>query len=429
MNQQNPLSLIWDILIIILATALGIFTPVQLQLKLMSPTWARLLSLCVSVFFACDILITLYKIRKGRMRRSFGEPHTKTRYFRQWFVFDLLAAIPFNLIPGLYGLSLLRLTKLVRVGHIMYVWRHLLYRFQNQLGIFVLLYWMILGIHWLACGWLAIRGVDTQISVWANYTDALYWCVTTITTVGFGDITPDTLTEKWYTIWAMILGLAFSSYFIGYVASKLLNRDPASTLYYENLDRLSQIITYRGLPGNLQSRIYDYYTYIWRKQTGYFEADFLQSLPPGLKMEVSSYLKKEIVEKVSLFEDLGEDFLDEISMMLESRIIAPGERVVKFGDTGEKMFFIVRGTLDVLNAQGEVVAQLTDGDFFGEISLFLSQRRTAEIRAIDYCDVYTLSKHSLDIVTRKFPAIKTRIEQKIEARIANDRAREEDSQQ
>ena len=50
-----------------------------------------------------------------------------------------------------------------------------------------------------------------------------------------------------------------------------------------------------------------------------------------------------------------------------------------------------------------IYATLTNGDFFGEIALLLSQPRTASIRALDYCDLYALSKETFDRVLGHYP--------------------------
>jgi voltage-gated potassium channel len=68
------------------------------------------------------------------------------------------------------------------------------------------------------------------------------------------------------------------------------------------------------------------------------------------------------------------------------------------------MYFIGHGTVEVLSADGHsIYATLTDGDFFGEIALLFRQPRTASIRALDYCDLYALSKEAFDRVLDHYP--------------------------
>jgi voltage-gated potassium channel len=60
--------------------------------------------------------------------------------------------------------------------------------------------------------------------------------------------------------------------------------------------------------------------------------------------------------------------------------------------------------VDVIAADGHTLLNtITEGDFFGEIALLFSQPRTASVRAVDYCDLYTLDKDTFDRVLSRYP--------------------------
>ena len=74
------------------------------------------------------------------------------------------------------------------------------------------------------------------------------------------------------------------------------------------------------------------------------------------------------------------------------------------------MYFINRGTLQVMSSDGEEVhATLTAGDFFGEMALLFDTPRTASVRATDYCDLYTLNKAAFDRVRAGYPDVAAHI--------------------
>ncbi|EGB12308.1 hypothetical protein AURANDRAFT_9605, partial [Aureococcus anophagefferens] len=52
-----------------------------------------------------------------------------------------------------------------------------------------------------------------------RYLAAMYWAFTTMTTVGYGDITPAGDMERIYAIFAMLMGVSFYSYIIASVSS------------------------------------------------------------------------------------------------------------------------------------------------------------------------------------------------------------------
>jgi voltage-gated potassium channel len=294
-------------------------------------------------------------------------------------------------------------------------------RFSSQLQLFNIILILFLVAHWIACGWLVVRGFDANLDLKNNYVNALYWSVTTVTTVGYGDVTPVNMIEKIYSMVTMLVGLGIFGFFIGSISSILSKKDPAREHYYDNLEELSQIVRYRSLSPSLQKRIHDYYTYKWQKRLGFDEEHFLQGLPSGLKMQVALYLKKDVIESIPLFKDAPQSFIESISLHLQPMVCTPGDYVFKAGDDAEEMYFIIQGNVSVLSPSKKEIAALSDGDFFGEISLFKERTRTASIQAKGYCDLYRLSKRSYKRVISRYPGIAKQIEKEAELREERNR--------
>lgn len=68
------------------------------------------------------------------------------------------------------------------------------------------------------------------------------------------------------------------------------------------------------------------------------------------------------------------------------------------------MFFIIRGTVQILGLDGVVVRELDVGDFFGEAALLTVKPRNATVLAKTYCQLMTLSKPNFKKIMRQFPA-------------------------
>ena len=82
------------------------------------------------------------------------------------------------------------------------------------------------------------------------------------------------------------------------------------------------------------------------------------------------------------------------------------------GEIGRHMYFISRGTVDVIAADGKTLYNtLRDGDVFGEIALLFSQPRTASVRAVDYCDMYLLDKETFARVLAYYPAFERHMQE------------------
>ena len=83
------------------------------------------------------------------------------------------------------------------------------------------------------------------------------------------------------------------------------------------------------------------------------------------------------------------------------------------GDVGREMYIIKRGKIDVVNEDGTIVfVTLGEGVVFGELSIMnipgskMGNRRTANVRAKGYADLFTLSKDDLWEALEEYPEAK-----------------------
>jgi len=397
----------WSILVAAAAVAAAIDIPAQLLLGYRARPEAISLDCTFSLIFLIDMLLHAYGA--GWFRR----PRTGTArpYPTGWLLIDVIAVIPFAVFAAQSPLQLLRLLKLARVAQHTWHWQRAAVHYPTVTRLSFFFFWLALSAHWIACGWLALRGVSAECSGATNYVCALYWCVTTLTTVGYGDITPFSNAEMLYTMLAMVLGVGVYGYVIGNVAGVLANIDPARVRHRELVGKVTAFMRYRGVPARLQRRILDYYEHLWEKRLGYDESAAISGLPPALRTEVSLFLNRDIIEKVPLFQGAKDDFVRAVVLELRPAIFLPGDYIMRAGESGEQMYFISKGTVEVVSADGkQTYATLTDGDFVGEIALLLGTPRTASVRAMDYCDLYTLTRASLDHVLARHPDVAARIQ-------------------
>ena len=399
----------WDIFIGLCATGTALMIPVGLVFRLGEEAFVTYINAFITAVYFVDIGVR-YRYGQqpapalsGRVRRSRG-------YTAGGLIADVLAAFPFFFWLGATPLVLLRLLKLIRVAEFMRHWRQRQVRSANVLSLAFFIYWLSLSAHWITCGWVALRG-PTLADAWTRYLDALYWCVTTLTTVGYGDVTPVNNAQTLYVIGVMIIGVGVYAYIIGNIASIVTNIDPARARYLEQRERMTGFMHYRHLPRALQHRVREYYDYLWEQRRVFDETKILKELPPSLHLEVSLFLKRDLIENVPLFQGASDAFIREVALELESVVFTPGDLIIKAGERGWDMFFISQGTIEILAPDGATVYRtLADGDCFGEIALFLDQLRSASVRAVTYCDLYRLDKEMFDRTLSHYPDIAAQIE-------------------
>lgn len=81
-----------------------------------------------------------------------------------------------------------------------------------------------------------------------------------------------------------------------------------------------------------------------------------------------------------LFEGIHEDDVNMIAEHMEERLVSAGEHLTREGASGYFFFVILDGTASV-ERQGELLATLGPGDFFGEAAVLEATRRNATVTA------------------------------------------------
>jgi voltage-gated potassium channel len=165
----------------------------------------------------------------------------------------------------------------------------------------------------------------------ASIPDAMWWSVATLTTVGYGDLVPVTPLGKFLGSIVAILGVGMFA----------LPASIMATGFAEEIKRRDFLATWR------------------------------------------------MVAKVPFFNGLDANQIASITALLKYVVAAPGDVLIKVGDIGEEMYFIVSGQVAIELSGGRHTI-LSDGDFFGEIALLHRSPRTATVRAQTRCQLLVL---------------------------------------
>lgn len=426
-HPESSFKVVWETYILVMTVAVTIVAPLIIVFELELTPLLVVFDVLVTISFAVDMVIqfnTGYLVRQELMT---DRKEIAKRYLRGWFLPDLVATLPFTWIfTGSRFVGLNRIFRFFRLARLLKLFgssktlnRAKKLSFINPafMRLFLLVFWILVAAHLIACGWIFIGGPADYDTNGETYLEAVYWTITTLTTIGYGDITPTGTVQVIFVTIIMLTGAAIYGFIIGNIANIIANIDVAKTQFRERVENVDTFLKYRNIPSDLQKRIHDYYDYLWESRRGYEESKLLEDLPQSLKTQVSFFLNRDIIEKVPLFKSATREFIRDIILNLKPVIYTPGDAVVTFGEIGYEMYFISRGQVDVTNEDGSVTyATLTSGQFFGEIALLLSTPRTATVKANVYCDLYVLDKDTFSNILQRYPRFAKQVEEMAEAR-------------
>jgi CRP-like cAMP-binding protein len=130
-----------------------------------------------------------------------------------------------------------------------------------------------------------------------------------------------------------------------------------------------------------------------------------------------------LITKVPFFRDLDQNLITQILLILEVEYYTTSDFIIEEGTQGDKMYFIAHGKVEVV-VGGVSKARMNSGQFFGEIALLMgSTKRTASIRAVSNCVLYSLSRKNLDVVLEGNHGLARKLKQVAEERLNSDKQR------
>jgi CRP-like cAMP-binding protein len=123
------------------------------------------------------------------------------------------------------------------------------------------------------------------------------------------------------------------------------------------------------------------------------------------------------LKAVPLFASLGDNELKQVAQQAEDVDIREGKQLITEGRFAYEFFAIEQGTADVM-IDGNVVRTLGPGDFFGEMALLVTDRRTASVVATSPMRLVVLTAGQFHALERAAPSVAAQIRTAIEERQA-----------
>lgn len=222
-EQKPNENILYEVIMASLALIVAIILFVELSVNLTVPqkTYLSFLDSSILLIFAADYVIRLIKAKD------------KKEYFLKNIV-DLIAIIPFDKAFRLA--RLLRLVRFLRIGKAARILRFVKTFKLLRLALFFskttsalkgifqtngLFYVILTTFGLMLIGALGIRVLEPGIHTFA---DALWWSVVTTTTVGYGDISPQTMGGRFLAVFLMFVGIGLIGMVTGSVATYFVGR-------------------------------------------------------------------------------------------------------------------------------------------------------------------------------------------------------------
>ncbi|XP_044273833.1 potassium voltage-gated channel subfamily H member 7 [Varanus komodoensis] len=448
--HYSPFKAVWDWLILLLVIYTAIFTPYSAAFLLndseeqkrrvcgYSCNPLNMVDLIVDIMFIIDILINFRTTYVNKNEEVVSDPaKIAIHYFKGWFLIDMVAAIPFDLLIFGSGsdetTTLIGLLKTARLLRLVRVARKLdRYSEYGAAVLMLLMCIFALIAHWLACIWYAIGNVERHYlapkigwldslgeqlgkhynqsdgssgpSIKDKYVTALYFTFSSLTSVGFGNVSPNTNSEKIFSICVMLIGSLMYASIFGNVSAIIQRLYSGTARYHMQMLRVKEFIRFHQIPNPLRQRLEEYFQHAWTYTNGIDMNMVLKGFPECLQADICLHLNQSLLQNCKAFRGASKGCLRALAMKFKTTHAPPGDTLVHSGDVLTALYFLSRGSIEILK-NDMVVAILGKNDIFGEMVHLYAKpgKSNADVRALTYCDLHKIQREDLLEVLDMYP--------------------------
>jgi len=180
--------------------------------------------------------------------------------------------------------------------------------------------------------WLIANGWDKDDAL-SNYLRSIYFIITTMSTVGYGDISATNFSERIFCIILMFLGVVGFSFATGTLSTIISTYDCDDAHLRSKMTVLDKIYSdYEiSFPGELYSKVKNE-VHLQVRSHDQEAIDFIADLPPSLKAEMTSLIYSEKIVNIKLFSSASKAMVHWICPLLRPLKLGPNQVLFTEGD-------------------------------------------------------------------------------------------------
>ncbi|KAL5228556.1 hypothetical protein ABZP36_016821 [Zizania latifolia] len=415
----------WQTLLIVLVLYSAWASPFALAMERAASPALVVAGLVVDVFFAADIVLSFFVAYRDASTHLLVTDRRKiaSRYVRgPRFAMDVLSTIPLQTIfrlvngkgDGLCGfLNLLRLWRLRRVNELFarlekdirfrYMWTRLikllcvtLFALHSAACIYL---WMAFHYKVKELTWIGSQIHDFEDrSVWVSYVCAVYWSITTLTTVGYGDLHATNTGEMLFTIVFMLFNMGLTSYIIGNITNLVVHEAANTFKMRDMVQRVSVFGSTNKLPEATREQMMASVQLRFKTEEGQ-QQKMLSELPKAVRSGIAQHLFKGTVESCYLFQGVSSRLVSQLVAEVKAELFPPKTDIVLENESSTDCYIIVSGEVEALttleDGTQKHVMRIGPRGMAGEIGVMFNIPQPFTIRSRGLTEVVRISHSHL----------------------------------
>ena len=358
-------------------------------------------------------------------------------YIRTWLIIDIIGFFPFEIFTNntvgignpfsLDFFPLYRLLRMLKLTRIVKLWNNDI-KVQELKDLMRILkvtvsrmrylsFIFIAFCHIICCFWCLlprsyygplnweVHYLIQDDETWQIYLAGFYWIITTVCTIGYGDIVPVNNLEKAVAICLMSGGVFFYSYTISSITSMIASNTYQNSKIQQQVDVLEGIANEFKLSKGFHQKLKGSLTYNLKEKRSDFSA-VLNSLPPKVASLLKYQMNSKLLKHNEFFKDKPFHFVQRILEYLMPYKVEANEYIYKEGASCDEIYFILSGEIVFVYENNVIYESLDGGGYFGDAEIFLCEERETTAKAIKRTKMLTLDREILFSILKDYEKLK-----------------------
>ncbi|KAL3668734.1 hypothetical protein V7S43_006029 [Phytophthora oleae] len=457
-RHYSKLRITWDIIIGFMVSLTAITVPFRIAFDVQDNLLFYASDRISDVLFVIDVALsfcTTYVDDTGV--EIVDRFEIRRHYLKTAFFVDIVSTIPFDFVVEAVAagsifkslrlirtLKLIKLLRLMRLSKLLKMNSQWMAEFDinvDTVRLLKLLAPVMIIAHYVGCFWYYMSADRDASDAWwgsptvffedpdsilSKYIASIYWAITTMTTVGFGDIYPVNDLEKGYCILVLISGTTLFAYVVGTVIEVASNSKSLMNREHEMVQRVNAYIKERGVSSEFIVACQEHLRFVDAEKTFFVENSLFDALSYSLRSEVILLLNEGVISKTRFFDKKPKWFLTLVLPRLVPQFFLEGDILIYQDNPVSGIFFVMNGAViaktrhfttahtsgrshssvdPIMADQQGTIAKIYEGEFFGYKETLTETVARYNLFAMRATGTYLLPRECLDEFECQYPRV------------------------
>lgn len=361
-------------------------------------------------------------------------------YFENSFFIDLMSFTPTifnNLDANLYDHSskfgiILRFISFLFFLKIFY-FKELFKRFEerfflnkifrNVIALIKLIFFILLLSHLISCFWYLIGKTSSYDTNWLSknnleekdpsiqYLYSFYYVCITMSTVGYGDISPQNPTEVGFTTVITYFSSGIFAYVLNSIGNIVSDITKRSNEFSNEMNVINRYMKDKNISFELRLKIRKYLEYVFHEDnTDKLEEQkqIISKLSDNLKEELFIEANGSIIRDIKLLSlNFSEETLRKTVPILKENKYTPGEFIFANNTVNNHLFIVRSGKIELFIENREnpnevtIIKSVEEGGVFGEKDFFDNKGKSYLAKSSDFSTIYIIKQEDFLAILKK----------------------------